>query len=193
MDNPIEIVPAIKRLELRKVGCWEHLDLEFLPGLNIITEEGSAVGKTTIFKAILHSLIPTSPLELRPTPTDGYEQGSISIEFMSLNHSVDLHAPYVNYEASKADSPGQAIFRRLSAFLTAATPTMALLIDAAVTSAFDAHYYGEAVKMLNAARCQVICQIPHRLKLEHHPGARIFACFMETSNKVGMKLLQTGR
>lgn len=192
MDNLIEIVPAIKRLELRQVGCWERLDLEFLPGLNIITEEGSAVGKTTIFKAILHSLIPTSPMELRPTTTDGYEQGSVSIEFLSLNHSVGLHAPYVNYEASKADSPGQAMFRRLSAFLAAATPTMALLIDESVTGVLDERYYGEAVKMLNAAKCQVICQIPHRLQPEHYPQARIFACFMETPNKVGMKLLQTG-
>ena len=192
MDNPIEIVPAIKRLELRKVGCWEHLDLEFLPGLNIITEEGSAVGKTTIFKAILHSLIPTSPLELRPTPTDGYEQGRVSIEFISLRHSVELRAPYVNYEAGEAESPGQAMFRRLGAFLEAATPTMALLIDESVAEAFDERYYREAVKMLNAARCQVICQIPHRLKMEHFPQARIFACVMETSSKVGMKLLQTG-
>ena len=193
MDNPIEIVPAIKRLELRQVGCWEHLDLEFLPGLNIITEEGSAVGKTTIFKAILHSIIPTMPLELRLTPTEGYEQGSISIEFMSLHHSVPLRMPSVNYEASEAESPGQSMFRSLSTFLAAAPPTMALLIDEVVTARLDEYYYGEAVKFLNSAHCQVICQIPHRLKIENYPRARIIACLMETPDKVRVKLLQPGK
>jgi hypothetical protein len=40
----IEIVPALKRLELTHVGCWEQLTLEFIPRLNILTELGSAWG-----------------------------------------------------------------------------------------------------------------------------------------------------
>jgi hypothetical protein len=38
----ITVVPAIRRLELRHFGGWEELDLEFRPGLNIITGESPA-------------------------------------------------------------------------------------------------------------------------------------------------------
>lgn len=97
MNRPIEIVPAIKRLNLRQVGCWEHLELDFLPGLNIIAEEVSAVGKSTIFRAILYSLNPTSHLECGLTPSFGAEQGSISIEFMSAqSKALDCGCPVTN-------------------------------------------------------------------------------------------------
>jgi DNA repair ATPase RecN len=56
-DSPIETVPALKRIELHSVGCGESLSLEFLPDLNIITDEESAAGKSTIFRAILRSLM----------------------------------------------------------------------------------------------------------------------------------------
>jgi len=193
MDRSIEIVPAIKRLELRQVGCWEHLDLEFCPGLNIITEEGSAWGKTTIFKAILYSLIPTYPLELRPTPSFSSKQGSVSVEFMSTTHRAQLQSPYdfIEDKDGRASS-GEFMLRQLRAFLVAATPNMALLIEDEVTAILDTYLYEEAVKLLNSSNCQIICQIAHRLKVKNFPKARVYACYMGTQNKARIKLQQAG-
>ncbi len=192
MNRPIEIVPAIKRLKLRQVGCWEHLNLEFLPGLNIITEEGSTDGKSTIFRAILYSLNPTSHLECGLTPTFGAEQGSISVEFMSAFQSTRLRLPRHESEDEHLEFRGESMSRRLSALLATATPTMALLIEDDVTGILDANTYSQVVTLLNSSRCQVICQIAHRLAVKNYPEARIYACSMEKQGKVSMKLQQVG-
>ena len=192
MNRPIEIVPAIKTLKLRQVGCWEHLDLEFLTGLNIITEEGSAWGKSTIFRAILYSLNSTSHLECGLTPTFGAEQGSISVEFMSPVHSTRLRLTCDEPEHRYGESCGESMFRRLRALMAAATPTMALLIEEELTGIFDAYIYGRAVTLLSSSHCQVICQITHGLEVKSFPGARIYTCSMEKQGKVSMKLQQAG-
>jgi len=193
VNRRIEIVPAIKRLKLRQVGCWEHLDLEFLPGLNIITEGGLAWGKSTVFRSILYSLYPTTHLEWGVTTTFGAEQGSISVKFISALQSTRLRLPGDGPEDRQVESSGESMFRRLSVLLAAATPTMALLIEDDVTGILDANTYSQVVTLLNSSRCQVICQIAHRFEVESFPGARIYACYMETKDKVSMKLQQAGR
>lgn len=193
MNRPIKIVPAIKRFKLRQVGCWEHLDLEFLPGLNIITEESSAWGKDTIFRAILHALNPTTHLECGLTPTFGAEKGSISVEFMSAVQSTRLWLLSDGPVHRHVASSGESIFRRLSVLLAATTPTMSLLIENEVTGILDANTYSQVVTLLNSSHCQVICQIAHRLEVESFTGARIYACYMETKDKASMKLQQVGR
>lgn len=193
MDEAIAIVPALKNLELQHVGCWDDLKLEFIPGLNIITEEGSTWGKTTIFKAILQSLIPMSQLAHPLSPTMGFEHGTISVEFMSVNHSVVL---FSHDDAPQSpltqESRGEFMLRRLSYWLNEATPNRALLIEDEVTAVLDLNQYTEAVKLINSSRCQVICQMAHRLELKSYPQARVYGCYMQEHDKVGIKLQQLG-
>jgi hypothetical protein len=192
MDRAIEIVPAIKRVELRHVGCWQDLKLEFIPGLNIITEEGSAWGKTTIFEAILQSLIPTSQFTNPLSPTNGHEHGTISVELMSVTHNVELRSEHNALKPQHVqESRGQFMLRQLRSFLEAATPNTALLIEDEVTAILDSQLYVEAVEWLNSSHCQVICQIAHRLE-RSFPEARVYACYMQDQDKVGMKLQQLG-
>jgi hypothetical protein len=70
---------------------------------------------------------------------------------------------------------------------------MSLLIENEVTGILDANTYSQVVTLLNSSHCQVICQIAHRLEVESFPGARIYACYMETKDKASMKLQQVGR
>ena len=191
MESSIAIVPAIKSLKLHHVGCWEHVALEFLPGLNIITEEGSAWGKTTIFEAIMHALMPTA-LEHRPPVTIGFEEGSISMEFMSTSHIVRLQSSTETLLREKMEPRREYLLSQLKVRLNDATPNYALLIEDEVAACLDEPHYAEAVKLLNSARCQVIFQISHRLDCRSFPGARIYACYEHTRGKPGMKLLQAG-
>ena len=62
--NQIALVPAVRRLGLSRVGCWDELEMEFLPGLNVITEVGSACGKSTILRSILQALRPMAGFNL---------------------------------------------------------------------------------------------------------------------------------
>jgi len=193
MHKLIELIPAVKRLELRNVGCWESLDIEFLPGLNIITEEGTALGKTTIFKAILHSLTPMSPLEYRPTPTIGRESGTISVEFMFRTLSVPLRSSRDALHRKEGESSGAFVFRQLKAAVQGAPPGMALLIDEQVTALLDSKHYRETMESLDCAPCQVLCQIAHCFELEGFPDARVYACHRQERDTPGMKLRQSGR
>jgi hypothetical protein len=94
LTRSIEIVPALRRVELLHVGCWEQLNLEFVPGLNIITEakESPGWGKTTIFRAILQALLSSTRIEHPLSVTTGFLDGRISVEFMSPTVSVRLGA-----------------------------------------------------------------------------------------------------
>lgn len=55
--HTFETVPALRWIRLERIGCWKELDMEFLPGLNIITGD-NGLGKTTILRAIVRALHP---------------------------------------------------------------------------------------------------------------------------------------
>jgi recombinational DNA repair ATPase RecF len=199
MNRTIEIVPAIKRIELHHVGCWEDLKLEFIPGINIITEEGAAWGKTTIFQAILKALIPMSPmaqLEHPTSPTMGFEHGTISVELMSATHKAELLSHDKAFKSLKPqhalESRGKFMLRQLRFYLKAVTPNTAILLEDEVLSSLDAEQYDKAARLLKSSHCQVICLIAHIFELKSLPEARVYACYMQEKNKVGMKLQQLG-
>lgn len=187
MIQLIEIVPALKRLELSHVGCWEDLKMEFIPNLNIITEEGSAWGKTTIFRAILQSLR-DSLTETPLFPTNGFEKGAICVEFVSVIRNIELRS---HHDDTSRRSTGElssvSSLRQLRSSLKAAKQTTALLISDGVTAALDLLHYAEAIKLLNTSHCQVICQVAHRCELSSFPEARIFTIYMDEEGKARMK------
>jgi hypothetical protein len=193
LTRSIEIVSALRRVELLHVGCWEQLNLEFVPGLNIITEESPAWGKTTIFRAILQALLSSTRMEHPLSVTTGFLDGRISVEFMSPTVSVRLGA--LNGVKSKPESHetnGQFMLRLLRSHLEAAIPGAAVLVEDEVTAALDTSQFATAVKVLNDSHCQVICLIPHRLNLKDFPGARVYVCSSDHANRSRMRLQQPG-
>lgn len=194
MSNPIEVVPAIKRLELIRVGCWEELSLNFLPSLNLITETDATLGKTTILRAILQFVFPSSQYEHPLTPTFGSEEGNITIEFMAsrVNISIPIFRG-MREQPTANESVGHFMLSQLRSCLKTTPKGMALLINDEVTACLDNHDYREAVDLLNGAQCQVICLIAHRLNLHDYPNARVYACSIGDGSRVRMRLQQSGR
>ena len=188
MDNDIEIVPALKRVELKNVGCWAELCTKFLPGLNIITGD-SGTGKSTILRAIVKAVHPSSrtvPLSV----TNGCGEGCISVEFMRPAVSVSLEK--ISPKPKTDESHGQSMLRLLSSCLKSAQPGTALLVENDVTAALDISLFREAVKLLNSACCQVICIIGHRLDPNDFKKARIYSCFWDRAEKkTGIRLQQS--
>jgi len=192
--NPIELVPAIRRLGLSRVGCWEELEMEFLPGLNVITEIGSARGKSTILRSILQALRPVAGFLYPLTPSEGAAEGRIAIEFMypSISHRL-VTADVPTAPESDAVSLGQRMLETLRTHLRLSQAGMGLLIDEDVTSPLDTPMYREAVRLLNEATCQVICVIgSQRYNPGDFPAARVFACTRGSREKAGMEILQSG-
>jgi len=192
--NPIELVPAVRRLGLSRVGCWDNLEMEFLPGLNVITEVGSARGKSTILRSILETIRPTVGFHCLLTPSEGAAEGRIAIEFMypSISHRlVTTDVPTAPEGA--AASVGQRMLETLRSHLLISQRGIGLLIDDDITSPLDAPGYREAVRLLNEATCQVICVIgSQRFDPGDFPIARVFACTRGSRDTAGMEILQTG-
>ena len=183
-ERLIDVVPAMKALHLRYVGCWRELDLDFAPGLNIITVEDSGYGSTTIFNAIRTALMPTWSFggrfedRLRKTYSS---EGRISVELMGPTVSLDIASfDQLTDEPKKHNCEGWLAF--LQEYLAAASVAGCLLIESTLSGVLDDLYFREAVKLLNAARGQVLCLIPHRVRLEEFhdvfPTARVFAIRM---------------
>lgn len=190
-SSPIQIVPAIKRLELTRVGCWEELTLEFLPELNIITEEGSAWGKTTILRAILQSFLPYSQHEYPLRPTIGFKDGHISIEFMKPSVTLDLSfLTHLHKQRTGQQSSGRFMLSQLHRYLSVTPKDMAVLIENEVTAILDEFSYRKAVELLNQARCQIICIIAHRINFDDFPKARIYSCSLNQDGKITNVKLQ---
>lgn len=192
--NPIELVPAVRRLGLSRVGCWDEMEMEFLPGLNVITEVGSAWGKSTILRSILQALSPMGGFLCPLTPSEGAAEGQIAVEFMypSISHRL-VTADVSTAPESAAATLGQRMLETLSSHLRFSQGGMGLLIDADITSPLDTPGYREAVRLLNEAPCQVICVIgAQRFDPGDFPSARVFACTWGIREKVGMEILQTG-
>ena len=193
MNVFIELIPALKRLELKHVGCWEELALEFLPGMNIVTEEGSACGTSTIFEAIRQSLMPSYQRAFPLSPTIGFAWGRIFVEFMSLSQEVVIRvADDAAPRRDRQDSAGQSMLRQLRYCLQAATPSMALLVADDVTAVLDPFLFREARRLLTSSRCQVLCQIAHRFNPGDFPKARVYGCYLEGPDKPRMRLIQSG-
>jgi hypothetical protein len=192
--NPIELVPAIGRLGLSRVGCWEELDMEFLPGLNVITEIGSACGKSTILRSILETIRPTVGFHYLLTPSEGAAEGRIAIEFLYPSISCRLvTADVPTAPESDAASMGQRMLETLRTHLRFSQAGMGLLIDEDIASPLDTPRYREAVRLLNEAPHQVICVIgSQRFDPGDFPSARVFACTGGSREKAGMEILQSG-
>ena len=192
--NPIELAPAVRRLGLSRVGCWDELEMEFLPGLNVITEIGSARGKSTILRSILQALRPMGGFLYPLTPSEGAAEGRIAVEFMYPSISCRLVAADVpTAPESAAVSVGQRMLETLRSHLRLSQVGMGLLIDADITSPLDTPKYREAVRLLNEATCQVICVIgAQRFDPGDFPSARVFACTRGSGVTAGMEILQSG-
>jgi len=192
--NPIDLVPAVRRLGLSHIGCWDDLELAFLPGLNVITEIGSARGKSTILRSILQALRPVAGFLYPLTPSEGAAEGRIAIEFMYPSISHRLVIPDVPpVRDSGAVSVGQRMLETLRTHLRLSQVGMGLLIDEDITSPLDTPMYREAVRLLNEATCQVICVIgSQRFNPGDFPSARVFACTGGSRETAGMEILQSG-
>ena len=192
--NPIALVPAIRRLTLCRVGCWEALEMEFLPGLNVITELGSARGKSTVLRSIREATGPAPGRRFPLTPTEGSEEGRVTLEFLYATISRRLVAPKMSPSRGENTlSMGQRMLAALRARLHDGHDGLGLLVDADVISPLDTPRYREALRLLNGAPCQVICVIgAGRFDVGDFPGARIFACRQGDTGKAGIVLMQAG-
>jgi hypothetical protein len=192
--NPIELAPAVRRLGLSRVGCWEELEMEFLPGLNVITEIDSACGKSTILMSILQVLRPMGGFLYPLTPSEGAAEGRITVELMypSISHRLAT-ADVPTAPESDAASMGQRMLETLRTHLRLSQVGIGLLIDADITSPLDTPMYRESVRLLNEAPCQVICVIgSQRFNPGDFPSARVFACTRGSRETAGMEILQPG-
>jgi hypothetical protein len=192
--SPIELVPAVRRLGLSHIGCWDDLELAFLPGLYVITEIGSARGKSTILRSILQALRPVAGFLYPLTPSEGAAEGRIAVEFMYPSISCRLVTTDVpTAPESAAASVGQRMLETLRSHLRLSQVGMGLLIDEDIISALDAPRYREAVRLLNEALCQIICVLgSQRFDPGDFPSARVFACTRGSRETAGMEILQSG-
>jgi len=166
--------------------------MEFLSGLNIITDESRGSGKSTILRAILKAVHPTGQMEYPPSPTKGFSEGDISVEFMSPNVTLRISdSASIPSDKSSNEQAGQNSLKRLRSHLETAQPGTALLLDSEAFDVLNAHAYAEAFKLLNAPPCQVICIMSPRLKPLQFSQARIYVCFWnEETNKASVRLHQ---
>jgi energy-coupling factor transporter ATP-binding protein EcfA2 len=189
MNNPIEIIPALKRVRLKRVGCWDELAMEFIPGLNIITDDSRGSGKSTIFRAIKTALHPSEPLNYPLSPTQGFSEGEISVELMSSTIALCIPGS-VNTRSELEGCDRMKIFRSQ---LEAAQLGQAVLVESHIFEQFDDAAFAEVAKLLAAPRCQIICIMSRRLKPEQFDGARIYSCFWnEEADRAGVRMQQAG-
>lgn len=191
MDKIIEVVPALTWLELKHVGCWKELCMEFLPGLNIITGDAGS-GKSTIIRAIVKAIHPSARLEYPVLPSSGYSKGDVSIELMSTNVKLFIAtSPSLPLVRDSNESQGHFNLKLLRSRIKATPSDSAILVEDEVTGALDAHDYLEAVKLLNTSQCQVICIIRRRFDLKQFRQARIFTTSWDKENKKSIIADQT--
>ena len=190
MHTPIQIVPRIRSLELENVGCWESLRLEFVPGINIITEENNGLGKTTILSSIMSQVRPHNDMGLFAPPV-APGKSRIAVELMDPGgpRRADRHGEIPPQTGN--ESHGQYIMRLLTSSLATAEPDGAVIFDDEIFGALDDPHRSRAAKLLNVTLAQVICVIPHRLNPADFPDARIYACSWDGDKEVAkMRLLQ---
>ena len=190
MHTPIQIIPRIRSLELEAVGCWESLRLEFIPGVNIITEENNGLGKTTILSSIMSQVRPHSDMGLvAPRLVPG--KSRIAVELMDSGRPRRAGRHGEIPPQAENESHGQYMMRLLRSSLATAEPDCAVIFDDEVFGALDDPHRSRAAELLNESSVQVICVIPHRLNPADFPDARIYACSWDREKEVArMRLLQ---
>ena len=182
MSTPIQIIPRIKTLTLENVGCWESLRLEFIPGVNIITEEDGGLGKSTILSAIMSQVRRHNDMGLvAPRLVSG--KSRVAVELMSAGGTSRADTRGEIPPQTGDESHGQYIMRLLTSSLAMAEPDCAVIFDEDILGRLDLLNYSEAVKWLNKSPAQVICVIK-RLNRDDFPKARIFACSWDRDKEV---------
>ena len=190
MSTPIQIIPRIRSLELEAVGCWESLRLEFVPGINIITEEDGGLGKSTILSSIMSQVRPHNDMGLLP-PSLVPGKSRITVELMDSGRTSRAGSRGEIPPQTGEESHGQYVMRLLKSSLAMAEPDGAVIFDDEVLGRLDDIHRSKVAKLLNVTTAQVICVIPHRLNPADFPDARIYACSWDSDKEVAnMRLLQ---
>ena len=174
MSLPIQIIPKIESLDLENVGCWESLHMDFVRGVNIITEERGGLGKTTILSSIMSEVSPSNDMGLvAPRLVPG--KSRIAVQRMPSEGALrgNFHGVFPSHTGE--ESHGQYMMRLLKSSLTTAEPDAAILFDDEVFKALDDSHRSKAAKLLNETPAQVICVIK-RLNRNDFPEAMIFSC-----------------
>ncbi|OPY06860.1 MAG: recombination protein F [Syntrophaceae bacterium PtaB.Bin095] len=179
MNPLIWHVPAIRRLSLTGIGCWDALSLEFAPALNIVTGTGGS-GKSTILRAIRYAVNPLDNSPYSLAPARPFAPGRIEIEFLGPEISVDWPArDGAPANPGKGGRLGQIMLACLRSCLQEKHRGMALLVEDDITSCLDDELYDQAAALLNGAGKQVICLIhSHRFSAGDFPGARVYRCYI---------------
>jgi energy-coupling factor transporter ATP-binding protein EcfA2 len=186
----IQIAPAIKRLTLTRVGCWNNLILDFDNSLNIITGKGGC-GKSTILRSILQAVHPLGPGQGCLTPTVPFSKGLIGIHFYAKSLFVDIQPlSGITEKPAVTESCGQFVLEQLRFHVHGAAQGMAVLIEDEVSFSLDDTLYPQAVELLNNATSQIICIIGHRFSLRDFPNARAYCCYMDDKDITHIELIR---
>jgi len=186
----IQVVPAIKRLSLTRVGCWSNLVIDFTPGLNIITGD-CGCGKSTILRAMLQAVHPLTSEEYCLTPTVPDTSGRIGIHFYAKSLFIDIPAlTGIPEEAAVNESHGHFMLEQLRLHVQGDARGMAVLIEDDVTSGLDNTLYLQAAELLNNATSQIVSIISYRFSLKDFPDARVYKIQMDTGDIPHIKLIQ---
>jgi len=194
----VAIAPALESIRLQGVGPWRELSMDLLPGLNIITEVGWSVGRTTILGAICWALLPLSCHSTRLTTTIGFgAMGRIELVLRGGPIAADLDL--LNFVAEQPGQPQSAAAQNLNILkrlLCASSPGRALLLDSDITGSMDALAYREAATLLSSARSQTIWVASRNVVPGEFPQARFFGCSKVTGpdgdEYAAMEVLQWG-
>jgi hypothetical protein len=193
MVPPIQIVPAIKRLSLTCIGCWDHLILDFSPFLNIITGMGGC-GKSIILQYILQGVHSLDADQYYLMPTHPFTTGRIGIEFYKRSVIVDIPGLNGIPEKPVNESYGQFMLTYLRYCLSVSPQGMAFLIEDEMTSVLDDMLYPQALELINNATSQIICIIGRRFSLKDFPNARAYKCYYPNTEDIAqIKRLSSGR
>ncbi len=190
-DNGMERVPEVRRLRLRNVETWRDLDMEFIPGLNIITDEGRrGSDKSEILRAVFQAFKEPAYWGMRLTPGQGAKEGEISLELASAVIScrvggVKRH----DYDQGKALRSGGALSLFILGEAVRETPQgQALLIDDDVWGSLDDETFGQAMRILEEAKCQVVIALGRRhLERTNLSRARVFCCRNTTESSIDLE------
>ena len=184
-------VPAIRRLSLTGIGCWDALSLEFAPALNIVTGTGGS-GKSTILRAMRYAVNPLDNIPHSLVTAHPFVAGRIEIEFLGPEISVDKSArDKVPVNPGKSESLGQVMLAFLRSRLREKHQGMALLVEEEITSCLDDGQYSQAATLLNGAGKQVICLIhSHRFSAGDFSGARVYRCYIDDEDSHQIEKLQ---
>lgn len=158
--------------------------MEFLPGLNIITDDDRGSGKSTILRAVVQAIHPSARMEYPASPAYGHPEGDISVELMFPNIKLRIaDSQGAPLAPAIGESEGLFNLKLLRSRIETAPSNAAILVEDEITSTLDSRAYAEAAALLSAARCQVICIMSaHRLDPNRFSQARIYACSWNREN-----------